>query len=305
MGEQIKIREKCIKILVLGATGMLGNTLLRNLATRPGVEVHATTRSSTGLDRWFSGDLLERIHPGVDADNIDSLLRVLGEVRPDIVINCIGVIKQLASAKDPLVTIPINTLFPHRLALACKAAGSRLIHISTDCVFSGSKGMYTENDPSDAEDLYGKSKYLGEVTAPHCVTLRTSIIGHELSTSYSLIDWFLSQEGKVKGFTRAIYTGFPTVEIARIIAEYVIPNETLSGIYQVSSEPISKYNLLKLVAERYGKRIEIEPFNGFSCDRSLDSTRFKAATGYVPPKWPDMIEEMYRDNDRNPEKGSR
>lgn len=287
-----------MKILVLGATGMLGNTLLRNLSTRPELSVHATTRSSIGLERWFSGDLLERIHPGVDADNFDSILRVLGEVRPDVLINCIGVIKQLSSAKDPLVTIPINTLFPHRLTLACKAAGSRLIHISTDCVFSGTKGMYTENDLSDAEDLYGRSKYLGEVAASHCVTLRTSIIGHELSTSYSLIDWFLAQESKVRGFTKAIYTGFPTVEMARIIAEYVIPNETLSGLYQVSSEPISKYNLLKLVAERYGKRIEIEPFDGFSCDRSLDSAKFKAATGYVSPKWSEMIEEMYCDNNR-------
>jgi dTDP-4-dehydrorhamnose reductase len=293
------------KVLILGATGMLGHTLLRHLSIRPELAVFATVRSSNGLDRWFSGDLLERIHPGVDADNVDSVLRVLGEVRPEVVINCIGVIKQLASAKDPLVTIPINTLFPHRLALACKAAGSRLIHISTDCVFSGAKGMYTENDPSDADDLYGKSKYLGEVDYPHCVTLRTSIIGHELNTCCSLIDWFLAQEEPVKGFTRAIYTGFPTVEMARIIAEYVIPHESLRGLYQVSSEPISKYDLLQLVAEQYGKRITIAPFDGFSCDRSLDSTRFKAATGYVPPKWPDMIREMYSDNDRNPTGESR
>lgn len=284
-----------MKILVLGATGMLGSTLLRNLAIRPGLSVHATTRSSNGLDRWFSSDQLTRIHPGVDADNFDSILRVLGEVRPEVVINCIGVIKQLASAKDPLVTIPINTLFPHRLALACKAAGSRLIHISTDCVFSGTKGMYTENDLSDAEDLYGRSKYLGEVAASHCVTLRTSIIGHELSTSYSLIDWFLSQESKVRGFTKAIYTGFPTVEMARIIADYVIPNPSLNGLYQVASAPISKYELLQLVAERYGKAIEIEPYEQFHCDRSLDASRFRQATGYVPPPWPELVSAMSDD----------
>lgn len=284
-----------IKLLILGATGMFGHTLLRNLATRSELTVHATSRTSSGLDRWFAADLLDRIHPFVDADNFDSVLRVLGDVRPDVVINCIGVIKQLSTAKDPLVTIPINSLFPHRLALACKAAGSRLIHISTDCVFSGTKGMYTENDPSDADDLYGRSKYLGEVDYPHCVTLRTSIIGHELSTSYSLIDWFLSREGKVKGFTRAIYTGFPTVEMARIIAEYVIPNESLNGLYQVSSDPISKYDLLKLVAGQYGKRIEIEPFDDFHCDRSLDSTRFRQATGYTPPRWPELVKSMWDD----------
>ncbi len=282
-------------VLILGATGMLGHTLLRNLSTRPELTVHATTRSNNGLDHWFSADLLVRIHPFVDADNFDSVMRVLGDVRPDVVVNCIGVIKQLSSAKDPLVTIPINSLFPHRLALACKASGSRLVHISTDCVFSGAKGMYTENDPSDADDLYGKSKYLGEVDYPHCVTLRTSIIGHELSTSYSLIDWFLAQEGRVKGFTRAIYTGFPTVEMARIIADYVIPNESLSGLYQVSSEPISKYDLLKLVAEQYGKQIEIESFDDFYCDRSLDSTRFRQKTGYTPPAWPELVKSMWDD----------
>ena len=284
-----------MKLLVLGATGMLGHTLLCNLAVRPEFAIYATVRSSNGLDRWFSSNLLECIHPGVDADNFDSILRVLGEVRPEVVINCIGVIKQLSSAKDPLVTIPINTLFPHRLALACKAAGSRLIHISTDCVFSGTKGMYTENDFSDAEDLYGKSKYLGEVTAPHCVTLRTSIIGHELSTSYSLIDWFLAQEGKVRGFTKAIYTGFPTVEMARIIADYVIPDPSLNGLYQVASAPISKYELLQLVAERYGKAIEIEPYEQFHCDRSLDASRFRQATGYVPPAWPELVSAMWDD----------
>ena len=282
-------------VLILGATGMFGHTLLRSLITYSELKVYATARSNNGLDRWFSADLLERIHPYVDADNFDSVLRVLGDVRPDVVVNCIGVIKQLSMAKDPLVTIPINSLFPHRLALACKAAGCRLVHISTDCVFSGTKGLYTENDSSDADDLYGKSKYLGEVDYPHCVTLRTSIIGHELSTSYSLIDWFLSQEGKVRGFTKAIYTGFPTVEMARIIADYVIPNPSLNGLYQVASAPISKYELLQLVAERYGKTIEIEPDAQFHCDRSLEASRFRQATGYVPPSWPELVSAMWDD----------
>jgi len=284
-----------LPILILGASGMLGNALLRILSLRPEFDVFATARGSTSLDRWFPSCLMSRIHLGVNADNFDSILIAFGDIRPAVVINCIGVIKQLATAKDPLVTIPTNTLFPHRLALACKASGSKLIHISTDCVFSGSRGMYTEEDVSDAEDLYGRSKYLGEVGYPHCVTLRTSIIGHELGTSYSLVDWFLSQEGKVRGFTKAIYTGFPTVEMARIIADYVIPNESLNGLYQVSSEPISKYDLLKLIAQTYGKQIEIEPFDDFHCDRSLDSLRFRQATGYIPPSWPQLVNDMWND----------
>ncbi len=170
-----------------------------------------------------------------------------------------------------------------------------MIHISTDCIFSGSKGNYTEADLSDATDLYGRTKYLGEVEYPHCVTLRTSIIGHELKTDLSLIDWFLNQTGIVKGFTKAMYTGFPTIEMERIITNSVIPNETLSGTYQVSSAPISKYDLLSLVKSVYKKQIDIERFDDFAIDRSLDSSKFQLATGYKPPSWDEMIEDMYAD----------
>jgi dTDP-4-dehydrorhamnose reductase len=283
------------KILILGATGMLGHTLLTSLAERNNYDVQATVRGLGEHAARFSTKHITKIHGSVDADNFDSILRVLGEVKPDIVINCIGIIKQLPIARDPIVSISLNALFPHRLAQACKTIGARMIHFSTDCVFSGSKGNYTENDPSDADDLYGRSKFLGEVAYPHCVTLRTSIIGHELKGGYGLIDWFLAQDRLVRGFTKAIYTGFPTVEIANIIAQFVIPNKELSGLYQVSSAPISKYELLRLVAERYDKRIEIEAYDGFHCDRSLDSTRFRKATGYIPPSWPEMIEQMWRD----------
>jgi len=282
------------KILILGATGMLGHTLFTILSERDNYEVQATARSLSGLSSCFTSKLLGKVHGSVDADNFDSILRVLTDIRPDVVINCIGIIKQLPEAKDPITSISINSLFPHKLADACRDTGTRMVHISTDCVFSGAKGMYTEDDQPDADDLYGRTKLLGEVNYPHCVTLRTSIIGHELKGGYSLIDWFLAREGKVRGFTKAIFSGFPTVEIAKIIAQYVIPNKELSGLYQISSAPISKYDLLKLVAERYGKRIEIEPYEEFQCDRSLDSSRFRRITGYTPPSWTEMIEEMWR-----------
>jgi dTDP-4-dehydrorhamnose reductase len=283
------------RLLVLGATGMLGHTLFEQLSGLNDFDVHATARSTEGLPGVFPPRLVERIKRGVDADNFDSVIRAVADLRPNVVINCIGIIKQSAAAKDPLTTIAINSLFPHKLANLCGAAGARLIHISTDCVFSGDKGNYTESDVSDAIDLYGRTKFLGEIDGPHCLTLRTSIIGHELKSCYSLIDWFLSQEGKVRGFTRAIYTGFPTVEMARIIADYAIPNSDLNGLYHVSSEPISKYDLLKLVAEQYGKWIELVPYEGFQCDRSLDSSRFRRITGYTPPSWPEMIKEMRLD----------
>ncbi len=282
------------RVLIFGATGMLGHALFTLLAERGDLEVHATARRREGLSRWFPPDLVARIHGKVDAEDFDSVRRALDEAAPDAVVNAIGVIKQLPEAQDPIVAISVNALFPHRLALACKAAGARLLHVSTDCVFSGERGSYTEDDVPDAPDLYGRTKLLGEVTGPGCVTLRTSIVGHELVGRHGLVEWFLAQEGKVQGFVHAIYTGFPTVELARIIAERVLPDEGLTGLYHVASAPISKYDLLRLVAEAYGQRIAIERQEEFRCDRSLDGGRFRRATGYAAPPWPEMVERMHR-----------
>lgn len=280
-----------MKILVLGATGMLGHTLLEVLAES--LEVTGTVRARTSE---YSVHPILGKHPligNVQIENSDTLISVIDSVRPDVVVNCTGIIKQLQAAKDPLISITINALIPHRIAHICSTAGVRMIHISTDCVFSGKKGHYNENDVSDAEDLYGRTKYLGEVTYPHCVTLRTSIIGHELKGGLGLIDWFLAQKEKARGYTRAIYTGFPTVEMAEIIKDYVLPNKELKGLYHVSSDPISKYELLRMVAEHYGKEIEIEPNDEFFCDRSMDSEIFQSASGYRPPSWPELVERMH------------
>ena len=267
------------KILILGVAGMLGHALFTEFSQRDNFAVTATARSAEGLSQWFGPELLSNIRGGVDAHNADSIPRVLDDVKPDVVINCIGIIKQLPEARDPVTSISINSLFPHRLAAACKTVGARLIHFSTDCVFSGRKGMYTEDDEPDAMDLYGRTKLLGEVIYPYCITLRTSIIGHELQGKFGLIEWFLAQEGKVRGYTHAIYSGFPTVEIANIINKYVIPNTALSGLYHVSSAAISKNDLLTLVAEKYKKEITIEPYGEYYQNRALDSGRFRAATG--------------------------
>jgi len=279
----------------------LGYVLFRSLSKNEDFAVHATTRDYKGLARYFDLKLKEKIRPQiVEADNFDSVIRSLASIQPDIVINCIGLIKQLPLAGDPLSAITINAQLPHRLSLICRTSHARLIHISTDCVFNGRKGMYVESDMSDAEDLYGRTKYLGEVSyRPHCITLRTSIIGHELKGKLGLVEWFLAQEEKVNGFTKAIYSGFPTIELSRVISEYVIPNTDLSGVYHVSSEPISKYDLLKLVANRYNKNVKIEPFLDFVQDRSLDSSLFKKQTGYGPPAWSELIDMMYSDYIQN------
>ena len=201
-------------------------------------------------------------------------------------------------ARDPIMSISLNALLPHRISLICRAAKIRMIHISTDCVFSGEKGNYLESDQSDAEDLYGRSKFLGEVAyPPHSITLRTSIIGRELKTRLGLIEWFLSQkdEATIRGYTRAIFTGFTTDELSRVIMDKVIPNPELTGLYHVSSDSINKYDLLHITNRAFGRKINILPDEDFFMDRSLDSTRFRQATDYKPPSWIEMIQEMAKD----------
>jgi len=281
------------KTLILGASGMLGSAVLRALHGVPGQIVTGTLRNPSSL-KYFSAEQQADIITNVDVLDETALVSLLNVTRPDTIINCVGLIKQLASAKDPLVALPLNALFPHRLARLAALSGSRLIHISTDCVFAGSKGNYIEGDTADATDLYGMSKYLGEVVNyENAVTLRTSIIGRELTSTYSLVDWFLAQTGEVKGFTRAIFSGLPTCELATVIRDVVAPNPKLKGLYHVSAEAISKYELLRLIAAEYAKEVLILPSDQLSIDRSLDSTRFREASGYIAPKWPELIKRMH------------
>jgi dTDP-4-dehydrorhamnose reductase len=280
-----------MKILVLGASGMLGNAMFRLFAESEGFDVLGTVRGERSK-RLLPESLWSRVISGVDVESIDSLTRVLGDTQPDVVINCIGLVKQLAEADDPLVAIPVNTLLPHRLARLCALSGARFVHISTDCVFAGTKGMYVESDAADAQDLYGRSKFLGEVDYPNAITLRTSIIGHELDGARSLVGWFLAQRGSVKGFSKAVFSGLPTVELARVIRDYVLTHPQLHGLYHVSADAINKYDLLQRVANVYGKTIEIVPNDSLVIDRSLDSTRFRLATGFQPKPWSDLIASM-------------
>lgn len=280
-----------MRVLVLGASGMLGNAMLRVMSERDNWTVYGTLRSPNPTLQALApkAQLLHGIH----ADQSDSLLAAFTQSRPQVVINCVGLVKQLASADDPLEAIPINALLPHRLARLCELAQARLVHISTDCVFSGGQGNYRESEMPDAEDLYGRSKLLGEVSDRHAVTLRTSIIGHELGRDHGLIGWFLSQQGRVKGYTKAVFSGLPTCELARVVRDYVIPNANLHGLYHVATEPISKHDLLQIVNRIYGKALQIEPDDKVKINRSLDASKFMQVTGYVAPAWPDLIARMH------------
>jgi dTDP-4-dehydrorhamnose reductase len=279
-----------MKILILGGSGMLGHRLWIELSKAH--EVWVTVRSSASSLPDLTGVNRRNIRASVDMLDFDNVIRAFASIRPELVINCVGLVKQHPMSNDPLSVIELNARLPHRLSLVCRTGGIRLIHISTDCVFSGKIGNYIENSVSDAEDLYGKSKALGEVSYPHTLTVRTSIIGRELRTRLGLTEWFLAQKGSVKGFTNAVFSGFTTQAFAKALLAYVIPRADLNGVWQVSSDAISKYDLLCLMRESYHRDIEIIPDGAFMCDRSLDSKRFRTETGFVPPSWQAMIEEM-------------
>jgi dTDP-4-dehydrorhamnose reductase len=276
--------------LILGGDGMLGHQLLKSLAPRH--ETRVTLRS--GLESYAEFGLF---HPGnafdhVPIENLARLAELLEKFRPEVIINAIGVVKQREAAKDPIESLEVNSLLPHRLTRLARGAGARVIHFSTDCVFSGRRGRYAESDTPDAEDLYGRTKLLGEVTAEGALTLRTSIIGRELRQKRSLVEWFLAQRGRVRGYSRAIYTGFTTLEMARILERIVTAYPEASGLWHVASEPISKYELLLLLQRYYRLANEVEQDEEFACDRSLDSSRFRAEFNYRPPSWEQMIAEL-------------
>lgn len=280
-----------MKILVIGISGMLGNAVFRRFSANKDYEVYGTLRSIDALTA-FEKNLRDNIILDIDVENVDSLIELLSRLKPNVVINCVGLVKQLAQSADPLYAIPMNSIFPHRLAKILSLVGGRLIHVSTDCVFSGRKGMYRESDTPDATDIYGRTKLLGEVDYPNAITLRTSIIGHEIKGNRSLINWFLSQTGQVKGYSKAIFSGLPTVVLADVIRDYVIPNQNLTGLYHLSADPIDKYSLLKMVSEVYKKDVAIQKDSSLIIDRSLDSSRFRKATGFVPLPWLELIKRM-------------
>ena len=295
-----------IRVLVFGATGMLGHKLMQVLSTR--FDITGTVRQSpdTAADAFARHPVFSKLQliGGVSAEDDSSIIKALSDIKPDVVINAVGLIKQLKDAKNPIPSITINSLFPHRLAQHCKTAGARMFHVSTDCVFSGRKGNYTEQDETDAVDLYGRSKLLGEVDQPGAVTLRTSIVGRELNTTSGLFEWFISQHGQeVKGFEHAIYTGVTTQVLANIIGDLIEHHPNLHGLWQVSSDPITKYDLLRMVNDTLNLGITIHREVDFKCDRSMNSNRFRAETGITPPTWQEMIDEMNADPTQYPAYG--
>ena len=280
-----------IKILIIGGSGMLGNALLRFFSKKKNFHVSTTIRSSLLLrvsNKSYNYQLFNNIH----LEDKKYISKVFDQVRPDVVINCAGVINQSNESKDYLKVLLLNTILPHYLVKLSENFNARLIHFSTDCVFSGSKGNYNESDLPDASDFYGRSKLLGEINYPNTITIRTSLVGHELNSTKNLIEWFLNQNHEIKGYNEAIFSGLSTFEVAKIIDTYILPNKKLAGLYHLSSQPISKYELLLLVKNIYKKSIGIIKDHSLKINRSLDSSRFCKATNYVSKPWDLMIQEM-------------
>jgi dTDP-4-dehydrorhamnose reductase len=280
-----------MNVLVLGASGMIGRTMVRELVKRHDWHVIASVRAAQ-----LPGSFQQAcVVAGTDLNNADHLVRLFGEAKPDVVVNCAGVTKHLPEGNAPVSAISMNALLPHRLVAHCSMLGARLIHVSTDCVFSGRTGNYTESDQPDALDIYGRTKALGEVTGDGAITLRTSTIGHEWGTKFGLLEWFLAQ-AQCKGFKHAIFSGLPTVEFARVVRDFVIPDTTLRGLYHVGAQAIDKFQLLHLINKAYGRSIQIDADEVFRIDRSLNSDRFSSETGYIAAPWPDLVESMYHDH---------
>jgi dTDP-4-dehydrorhamnose reductase len=281
-----------VKILVLGATGLLGNAVFRSMSQAPGARVEGTIRreAARGL---FAPEHAARLTLVEDLESPRALERLLKVLGPDVVVNCVAAGRPAPA--DPMRSILVHSVLPRRLSHLCGLAGARLIQIGSDGVFSGTRGAYTEDDVPDANDIYGISKLLGEVAAPHAITLRTSIIGHELQSGSGLLEWFLSQQEQCRCYTRAIFSGFPTIVLADLIRDVIIPRPDLHGVYHVATRPISKFDLLQLVARRYGKPIRLIPDDRENPDRSLVAARFEKATGYVAPDWPTLVDLMYCD----------
>jgi dTDP-4-dehydrorhamnose reductase len=276
---------------------MLGHKMFQILGAR----FHDTGCTMRGRpdEPLFAGvDLLrtKAVIPEVDAADLVVLDRLIADLRPQTIVNCIGIVKQRPEARDAIPSITLNALLPHRLAAVAKTVGARVIHFSTDCVFSGREGGYTEDDVSDAADLYGRSKFLGEVKGPNALTLRTSIIGRELYNFASLLEWFLAQKGKtINGFRQVLYSGVTTNLMARLVGDLIDHHPTLTGLYQVAGPWISKHDLLCLARNAFKLDVDIVPDDVEVNDRTLVGDRFRAATGFVAPSWEEMLTEVAAD----------
>ena len=286
-----------MKLLILGSSGLLGNTITKYFFTRSKFDTYGTLRDNLKIN-LFKESFHSKFFIIKDILDLQDIESIISFIEPEVIINCIGITNKNSIEGIALAEkyIQINSLLPHKLCKICSHYKIRLIHLSSDCVFSGQKGFYSEIDNPDSLDFYGRSKFLGEVSYENTITIRKSAIGHELDSNSGLLEWFLRQNDKVQGFQKAIFSGLTVLELSKIIENHVIRQKNLNGIFHISGLPISKYDLLKIIAEIYHKTVAIIPNELENIDRSLDASKFNKISGYQPKNWYELIKEMYEFN---------
>jgi dTDP-4-dehydrorhamnose reductase len=284
-----------MKVCVLGAGGLLGHMLIRVLSESN--DVFGTTREKPNISSPLANFLsLEKWIGGVDASVPHSIEKIFDTDQFDVAINCIGLIKQRDSIVSDSETMLINGEFPHHLAQIANSHDTQVIHISTDCVFSGTKGSYLESDTPDPVDVYGKSKLLGELIDSNNLTLRTSHIGRELTVKKSFVEWLVSQRGgHVNGYSHAIYSGLTTQALARTISKLLLGNSHLTSLFHVSSQPISKLEIINKLNELLDLQLTVTPDASVQINRSLNSEKFQNATSISPQTWDEMLSDLCQD----------
>ena len=279
-----------MKIYILGITGMLGSKLFLEFLKKK----YKVRGSARYIHKKFN-KFKSNIDLITDVYDLDTLKKKIKKFKPKIIINCVGVIKQKINKIDEKDIFYVNSLFPHELYKISELTNAKLIHFSTDCVFNGKIGNYSENHAPNAYDIYGFSKRLGEINYKNSITLRTSIIGHEIKGKYSLLEWFLNQKKNCEGYSKAYFSGLPTIEIFDFLEKHILNKKKISGLYNLSSTKISKFKLLKLIAKIYGKKIKIIKNKDFKIDRSLNSKKLKKTTSYKSPSWIKLVKKMFND----------
>lgn len=282
-----------MRVLVVGATGTLGHRVCMDWGER--FECFGTVREPVA-ERVAGLLSPTTLIAGVTVEEPDSLRPAFEQAKPDVVLNCIGAVKQAEAGQQAVPAIRINSLFPHQLAALCEEHSARMLHVSTDCVFSGARGNYSEKDVPDATDIYGRSKLLGEVAGEGLLTVRTSLIGRELRGTLGLLEWLISNRGgSVRGFSRAVFSGFTTTALAGELAHLITEQPGLNGIWHLAAEPIDKLTLLTMLNEALDLGIRIEPDADVAINRALDSSRLRNVTGRQPRRWDEMVDELSAD----------
>ena len=286
-----------MKILILGSNGLLGNTITKYFLQKEDIQTYASIRDYSKLE-LFNNKYHKNFLIINDVLDFGETKKTLKKIKPDILINCLGITNKENLLKPSQIEncISINSLFPHMLQRICSELGTRIIHFSSDCIFSGRKGFYSENDIPDPPNIYGKSKLLGELNYENTLTIRKSVIGHELVSKKGLLEWFLAQKDFVHGYKNVIFSGLTVLELARVIDNYVLPRRDLKGILNLAGESISKFDLLKIIADIYKKSAQIIPNEKIQINRTLNGSQFNNLTGYKMKSWPSLIKSMYEFN---------